>query len=1112
MSFAHWRAPIVTSKPIHHAQEILGYTLDERIGAGGFGEVWSATAPGGMKKALKIVYGFHDEKRAQAELKALDRVKTVRHPFLLSLERIEVFEGQLIVVSELADKSLADLFNEYATKGEPGIPRDDLLKFISNTADALDYLASEFSLQHLDVKPENLLVVSGHVKVADFGLMKDLRAESQSLMQGMSPAYAAPELFDGQPSPKSDQYSLAIVYQEMLTGVRPFPGTTPAQLAAQHMHGKPNLRPLPRSDQAAIARALSKDPGVRYLSCVEMVADLQMQRRTVRKALKRASTIRETDKTDLKTAIVGDGDSILRDVTEMVSGGLPFQPNEIATIGPPVCDESEAVCRPTLIVSVGSTANKITQKIKSSLNSRLGSVYNVPAVQLICIDSDRNDLTQLTMRGDNSIESSEIISTPVRKAEDYRAKTQNLKWLGRRWIYNVPRTLQTEGLRPLGRLVFADHFEAICERLDTAVKELAKPENLAKTSDALGISPGEVQKPRIYLVSSISGGIGSGMVLDLAYTIRLLLAENGMDSSGLHGMLLHSSYQRNRDPGLSAANAFAFLTEMRHFNDNGYPGDDSLGIPEFDDVPPFEHTYFAELGHDLNQSQLNMRLNEVAEYISLSSMSTCSAFFDACHKFEKEEIDHFALRTFGLSVTGPGTEESGTRAINRLGSGLINRWINGDPANPFDSDGATDRLLRKHNLSKDTILQSMDGITDSLSETNLEEQKDQVVELVKSNPENLIVRLVEKLDSFYGRPQSRIDSSFEEPKLCVSIEELITSEAIKDGASLNEDINVLLDGNTICISDVNATVDGTRRRFIDWSDAMAAQMQELEQQTAQAIKYINQICNESKLNDNSLQMLSEAINSLCSVRRSEFVLRYSRLFLRVLASSLESAKVTATNLRRSLDFVMTEFAYEETLPAFDADFLDMDQLLSLSIHQDVDNQIKKLEVQIYESLIKDMGGFEPALTESSCWQRKLPNEIRTMAQRILADAYEKISIEDVIEKNGVAPEQLIQWLNSKIKGAKPNASDCGGESRMLIGLPKYSTGNRIPDLVANNFHVENKAIHGTSGNMVLCFEGENLSLAAVAFRLLAARPDAVELVKRIHTRNDVEWSTLNDLL
>jgi len=183
------------AKPLEANKIILGYTLKERIGAGGFGEVWSAEAPGGLMKAVKVVYGFHDEKRAQAEMKALDRVKQLRHPFLLSLERIEIYEGQLVVVTELADKSLADLFNEFVGTGLPGIPREDLVRYVRAAADALDYMSDEHKLQHLDIKPENLLMVSGHVKVADFGLIKDLRDASQSLMSGMTPAYAAPELF-----------------------------------------------------------------------------------------------------------------------------------------------------------------------------------------------------------------------------------------------------------------------------------------------------------------------------------------------------------------------------------------------------------------------------------------------------------------------------------------------------------------------------------------------------------------------------------------------------------------------------------------------------------------------------------------------------------------------------------------------------------------------------------------------------------------------------------------------------------------------------------------------------------------------------------------------------
>ena len=64
----------------------------------------------------------------------------------------------------------------------------------------------------------------------------------------------------------------------------------------------------------------------------------------------------------------------------------------------------------------------------------------------------------------------------------------------------------------------------------------------------------------------------------------------------------------------------------------------------------------------------------------------------------------------------------------------------------------------------------------------------------------------------------------------------------------------------------------------------------------------------------------------------------------------------------------------------------------------------------------------------------------------------------------------------------------------------------------HHFHMKQKAINGTYGNFVICFECEDVSLASVAFRLLEDRPDAVELVKRLHTRNDIQWSTLADLL
>src|SRR3954447_21743008 len=79
---------------MNRTEPIPGYCLLEPLGSGGFGEVWKCEAPGGILKAVKIIpdgaeqIGLSDEPAVQ-ELAALERVKALRHPFLLSLERIE---------------------------------------------------------------------------------------------------------------------------------------------------------------------------------------------------------------------------------------------------------------------------------------------------------------------------------------------------------------------------------------------------------------------------------------------------------------------------------------------------------------------------------------------------------------------------------------------------------------------------------------------------------------------------------------------------------------------------------------------------------------------------------------------------------------------------------------------------------------------------------------------------------------------------------------------------------------------------------------------------------------------------------------------------------------
>lgn len=258
-----------------NVEPIPGYRLKQYLGRGGFGEVWEAEAPGGLSKAIKLAPMEQNERTFNSrELEGLQKIRSIRHPYLLSIERFEVREGYLIIVMELADQNLAQRFDECVREGHAGIPRAELLKYLSEAAEVLDVMNQQHGLQHLDVKPENLFLCGGHVKVADFGLVQPRNTSMNRSALAISPPYAAPELFDGYVEPTADQYSLAVTYQELLTGSRPFQGSDVRALIFQHLRGKANLSRLPPADRPLIARSLQRDPSQRFSNCTELIEAL----------------------------------------------------------------------------------------------------------------------------------------------------------------------------------------------------------------------------------------------------------------------------------------------------------------------------------------------------------------------------------------------------------------------------------------------------------------------------------------------------------------------------------------------------------------------------------------------------------------------------------------------------------------------------------------------------------------------------------------------------------------------------------------------------------------------------------------------------------------------
>lgn len=257
-----------------------GYRMIKRIGCGGFAEVWQAETPGGFPVAIKRILRPLDHAEAQLELRALGEIKQLSHPYLLQTRDYDLLDNRLYVVMDLADCTLFDRLQQCKAAGEQGIPIDELLPYIHEAAEAIDYMHGE-KVHHRDIKPKNILLHKGHAKVADFGLARMVASQRLTVTGSGTAPYMAPEVWRRQTSPHSDQYSLAVSYAELRLGRLPFAGTDMYSLMMDHIEGRPNLDPLPEAEQQVLRKAMAKDPAERYPNCTALVQALEQALETV---------------------------------------------------------------------------------------------------------------------------------------------------------------------------------------------------------------------------------------------------------------------------------------------------------------------------------------------------------------------------------------------------------------------------------------------------------------------------------------------------------------------------------------------------------------------------------------------------------------------------------------------------------------------------------------------------------------------------------------------------------------------------------------------------------------------------------------------------------------
>jgi serine/threonine-protein kinase len=266
------------------------FQVERLLGRGGMGEVYLAIQTSlNRPVALKVLRADHLSRpaylsRFEAEATA---VAKLNHPNIVHVYTLGCVEGVRFIAMEYVQGT--NLKDYILKKGALDLA---LAMSIMRQAGQAIGAAAEVGLIHRDIKPENLLLTKkGRVKVADFGLCRDLGAEELHLTQpGVTmgtPLYMSPEQAQGHPlDHRSDLYSLGVTFYYMIAGVPPFKAETALALAMKHVRDTPlNLRfhrpDLPVEVDRLVMKLMAKDPAQRFQSAAEMLGELSRIRDVV---------------------------------------------------------------------------------------------------------------------------------------------------------------------------------------------------------------------------------------------------------------------------------------------------------------------------------------------------------------------------------------------------------------------------------------------------------------------------------------------------------------------------------------------------------------------------------------------------------------------------------------------------------------------------------------------------------------------------------------------------------------------------------------------------------------------------------------------------------------